>query len=488
MSDSVRRRPTIAAVVMPLLLSSACAIGPRYVRPEAPSVPAFKETLPAGWKDAEPSDAAPRGEWWRVYRETALDALEAQVNISNQNVLAAEARYRMAQAAVRVTRAGRFPVVSTDVSVARTGTGDTRGQPHYAIPVDVTYQADVWGSIRRSVAANTALAQASAAQLEVARLSYQAELAADYFQLQGIDADRRLLSDAVQSYEQAVQLTQDRFDGGVASQGDVAQARTQLETARAQLTEVGIVRAQFEHAIAVLVGKAPSDVFLSETAGQAAPPPILVGLPSTLLERRPDVASAERQVAAANEQIGIARTAYFPSLTFGVSAGSQAAAIAELLTLPTRVWSLGANLAATIFDGGKRRAEVRLSEAAYDATVAEYRQTVLTGLQQVEDSVAALRILADESDIATRAVAAAQQSLDISMIQYRGGLANYLPVITAQTSLLQSQRTAVDLLTRRMLASVDLTQALGGGWDASQLPTASDIANSSQGVPRRRMR
>jgi NodT family efflux transporter outer membrane factor (OMF) lipoprotein len=364
--------------------------------------------------------------------------------------------------------------VTAAPSATRAGTGSIAGTT-YAIPIDVAYQADIWGSIRRTVAANSALAQASAAQLENARLSYQAELAADYFQIQGLDAERQLLVVTVTSYEQYLQLTQDRFDGGVASMGDVAQARTQLETVRAQLADLGIARAQFAHAIAVLTGRPPSALAIPSSASQVPPPPLPSGLPSNLLERRPDIAAAERQVVAANQQIGVAKAAYFPALTLGGSAGSQAAAIVNLLTVPTRVWSVGAQLAATLFDGGKIRAQVRVSEAAYDATVAGYRQSVLTALQQVEDSLVELRILAEEATIVTRAIAAAQQSLDISTIQYRGGLTNYLQVITAQTSLLQNQRAAVDLLTRRMLASVALIQSLGGGWDVTQLPSANDV-------------
>jgi NodT family efflux transporter outer membrane factor (OMF) lipoprotein len=448
-----------------LLLSSACMIGPKYQRPGAAAPPAFKEAPPAGWKEAQPDDGALRGQWWKVYNDPRLDALEDQVSISNQNVLVAEAQFREAQAAVRIARAGLFPTVSAAPSGTRSRTGGL-----YTIPVDLAYGIDVWGSIRRGVAANSALAQASAAQLENARLLYQAELAGDYFQIQGLDASQQVLDATVKSYERYVQLTQDRFDGGVASQGDVAQAQTQLESARAQLTDLGVDRAQFEHAIAVLTGKPPSDLSIPAAPKQAPPPVSSIGLPSTLLERRPDIAAAERQVAAANEQIGIAKAAFYPSLSLSAGAGSQTAVIGDLLTWPSRFWSVGPQLAETLFEAGKRRAQVKLSQAAYDATVANYRQTVLTAFQQVEDSLAQLRILSEEGAIADRAVKAAQQSLDISTEQYRGGIANYLQVITAQTSLLQNQRSVVDILTRRMAASVSLIQALGGGWDASQLP------------------
>jgi NodT family efflux transporter outer membrane factor (OMF) lipoprotein len=478
MNDPIRRlRPSIVfSAAAWLLFSSACMVGPKYQRPGAPAPPAFKEELPTGWKAAQPNDGAPRGAWWKLYNDPRLDALEDQVSISNQNVLAAEAQFRAAKAAVRVARAGLFPTVTAAPSVADSRTGEASGVRRlYTIPVDLAYQVDVWGSIRRGVAANSAIAQASAAQLENARLLYQAELAADYFQIQGLDASRQLLDATVKSYEQYVQLTQNRYEGGVASMGDVALAQTQLETARAQLTDLGVQRAQFEHAMAVLTGKPPSDLSLPAAPNQSPPPASPIGIPSALLERRPDVAAAERQVAAANEQIGIAKAALYPSLTFSAGAGSQTTVIGDLLTWPSRFWSLGPQLAATLFDAGKRRAQVKVTQATYDATVANYRQTVLTALQQVEDGLAQLRILSQEAEIVDRAVKSAQRSLEISTAQYRGGTANYLQVITAQTSMLQNQRTAVDILTRRMAASVSLIQALGGGWDASRMPSTQDL-------------
>ena len=476
MSERVRQGVTAIGVGVVLCGLTACAVGPKYLRPELPTPSAFRELPPPGWTDAQPNDAAARGKWWSAFNEPGLDVLEDQVSISNQNVLAAEAQFRAARAAVRVTASELYPTVTTTPSVTRTG-GDA-AQDHgrlYQVPVDVSYQADVWGSIRRSVAANAAIAQASAADLENVRLLYQSELATDYFQIQGLDRDRRLLEETVRSYEQYLQLTQDRFQGGVVSMADVALAQTQLEGARAQLTDLGIARAQFEHAIAVLTGRPPSELSIPSAPSQALPPVLSAGLPSTLLERRPDIAAAERQVAAANQQIGVAKAAFYPALSFGAGIGSQAAALADLFTTPTRLWSLGAQLVQTLFDGGKRRAQVRLTEAAYDATVANYRQTVLAGFQQVEDALADLRVLEQEAGIVEQAVSAAQESLNISTIQYRGGLANYLQVITAQTSLLQSQRATVDIQTRRLVASVSLIQALGGGWDASQLPTSSEV-------------
>jgi NodT family efflux transporter outer membrane factor (OMF) lipoprotein len=462
---------TFVITILALVATSGCAVGVKYERPPVVTPAAFRETLPTGWTEATPEDATPRGEWWTVYHDPALNALEDQVAISNENVLAAEAQFRAARAAVSVEGAGLFPTVGTTPSAVISGAGGVPGTAnHFTIPIDVSYQADVWGSIRRTVAANTALAQASAADLENARLLYQAELASDYFQVQGLHAEERLLQTTLESDEQFLQLTQDRFQGGVASQGDVALAETQVESVHAQLTDLGIAQAQFEHAIAVLVGKLPSELAAPAPVDETPPPVLSVGLPSTLLERRPDIAAAERQVAAANQEIGVAKAAFYPALTFNGNAASQALEIADLLTTPTRLWSVGAQLAQTIFDGGRRRAQVKLSEAAYDTAVASYKQTVLTGFEQVEDALSGLRTLADEAGIADRAVAAAQQSLNIATIQYRGGLSSYLQVITAQTTLLQNQRSAVDVLTRRLVESVLLIEALGGGWDASQLP------------------
>jgi len=470
------RPPLVFGMAGFLLFLNGCTIGPKYRRPSAPAPPAFKEALPAGWKEAQPDDGALRGKWWQAYNDPRLDALEDQVSISNQNVLAAEAQFRAAKAAVHVARAGLYPTAATAPSASWSRSGVNPGVRRlYTIPIDLAYQVDVWGSIRRGVAGNSAIAQASAAQLENARLLYQAELAADYFQIQGLDASRQLMDDTVKSYERYVQLTQNRFDGGVASMGDVALAQTQLETASAQLVDLGVQRAQFEHAIAVLTGKPPSDLSILPAPQQSQLPSSLVGIPSTLLERRPDVAAAERQVAAANEQIGIAKAALYPSLAFGASAGSQTAAFLDLLTWPSRFWSVGPQLAQTLFDVGKRRAQVKVTQANYDATVANYRQTVLTAFQQVEDNLAQLRILSQEAEIIDRAVKAAERSLQISTDQYRGGLANYLQVVTSQTYALQNQLRAVDIQTRRMDASVSLVQALGGGWDARRLPSSQDI-------------
>jgi NodT family efflux transporter outer membrane factor (OMF) lipoprotein len=464
-------RARIVAIAGLSLVLNSCTLGPKYARPEAEAPQAFKEELPPGWDRARPDDAESRGAWWKIYGDPQLNALEDQVDISNQNVLAAEARFRAAKAAVPLARSEEFPNVTAAVSSTRSGVAGSASTTHSnsSLDINATYEADMWSAIRRSVSANKDIAQASAAEAENASLLFRAEVAVDYFQLQGIDAERELLAAAVKSYEQNVQLTQDRFNGGVASMGDVALAQTQLETARGQLTDLEVQRAQFEHAIAVLIGKAPSEVSIRSVSMPASPPPVSVGLPSTLLERRPDIAEAERSVAAANEGIGIAKSALYPLLTWSGVAGSQTSSISRLLSWPTRFWSVGPEALQTLFDAGKRRAELKASQANYDATVANYRQTVLTALQQVEDSLAQLRILGQEEDIVDRAVKAAEESLNVSTIQYRSGSTSYLQVIDSQTSVLQNQRSAANILTRRLVASVDLIQALGGGWDANQI-------------------
>lgn len=473
------------------LASSACTVGPKYQRASVPTPPAYKESPPESfkeareWKEAQPSDGAVRGKWWEIYQDPQLNALEEQVSISNQNLLAAEAQFRAAKDAVRIARSNLFPTVTGSPSIVNSRTSGTLGSSNsgvrttYTVPVDLSYEADVWGSIRHSVGSLAATAQASAAQLENARLFYQAELAQDYFQLHGTDGEKDLLERTVKSYEEYLQLTKDRFNAGVASGGDVAQAQTQLDTARAQLIDLEVARTQFEHAIAILIGKPPAELSIQPATLHLAPPPSPPGVPSDLLERRPDIAAAERQMAAANEQIGIAKAAYYPTLILGASAGVQSTDFLKWFSWPSRLWSVGPQLAETIFDAGKRHAQVDLTQAAYDVTVANYRQTVLTGFQQVEDHLAALRVLENEAQAEDRAVEAARRSLAISTAQYKAGTANYLQVITTQAIALQDERTAVDIRTRRMVASVLLIEALGGGWNASTLPTTQDVVHGN---------
>ncbi|MGO8817462.1 MAG: efflux transporter outer membrane subunit [Terriglobia bacterium] len=470
------------------LLLPSCVVGPNYHRPSAPTPAAYKELPPAGspqsseWAPAQPNDAIARGKWWEIYNDPELNALEEQVRVSNQNLIAAEAQFREAKFAVRIARSNLYPTVSAAPSITNSRiTGNNNGKQYttFELPVDVSYQADLWGSIRRSIMASAEAAQASDAQLENARLSYQAELAQDYFELRGTDGEKDLLDTTVKSYQDYLKLTQDRFNSGVASGSDVAQAQTQLETARAQLIDFDVARAQYEHAIAVFTGKAPADLSVSAAGIKITPPPVPVGLPSTLLERRPDIASAERQMAQANEQIGIAQSAYYPTLSLApnTGAGFGSADFLTWFSWPSRLWSVGPQLAETLFDAGRRHATVNESQAAYDATVANYRQTVLTAFQQVEDNLAALRVLENEAKAENDAVKAAQDSLDISTYQYKAGTVNYLTVITEQAILLQDQEQALSILTRRMGASVLLVEALGGGWNTSKLPSIKAVSS-----------
>jgi len=443
----------------------------------------FKEDPPQGWKEAQPNDGALRGKWWEIFGDPALNALEEQVSLSNQNVLQAEAQFREAKAAVRVARTALFPLVTGSPSVTgsqassrlsnRAGSSSPLGT--YQIPVSASYTADVWGSIHRGVAASANTAQSLAALLENARLLYQSELAQDYFQLHGLDGDIALLQQTVQSYREFLTLTRNRFAGGVASDSDVAQAETQLYTTQAQLVDVEVERAQLEHAIAILTGKPPADLALPRAPTGILPPRIPVGLPSDLLERRPDIAGAERQAAAANQQIGIAKAAFYPALTFAASAGVESTSFINWITWPSRFWTIGPQLAQTLFDAGKRTAQVEQAQASYDATAATFRQTVLTAFQQVEDNLAALRVLANEAGILEQAVKSAQRSVEVSTAQYKAGTASYLQVITVQTIALEDQRSAIDVQTRRMAASVLLIEALGGGWDVSKLPSPRDV-------------
>lgn len=484
-----------AAVSGLLLFSAACMVGPKYQRPPAPPAPDYKELSPDffkemnGWKQAQPKDSQLKGKWWEVYGDPALNALEEQVSISNQSVLQAEAQFRAARAAVRVARAALFPTAGSSPTItnSRTPAGGTavagsNNTIHslFVLPAEVSWTADIWGSVRRNITANTANAQASFADLENARLSFQAELALDYFQLHGLDGGYLLLDATMKSYEKYLELTKNRYAGGIASEGDVAQAETQLATTRAQLIDVGVQRAQFEHAIAILTGKAPSGFSIPVAALKTPPPPVPVGLPSDLLERRPDIAAAERSVALANEQIGIAMAAFYPNLTLSATGGLESGSITSWFTWPSRFWSLGPQLSETLFDAGKRRATVLQQQASYDATVAAYRQSVLTAFQQVEDNLAALHVLSNEAQAQDEAVKSAERSLRITTDQYKAGITSYLQVITAQSTALANERTAVDILTRRMSASVSLIQALGGGWDSSKIPTEKDLLSATE--------
>lgn len=469
-------------------LLAACSVGPDYVRPQAAVPAAFKESQ--GWKQAQPRDQEIRGNWWEIYEDPLLNDLADQVSISNQNLAQAEAQFRQARALSQSARAAYFPTITGDVSSSRSRASANLGTiplsrgvvTSHRLSVDANWELDVWGRVRRTVEANRAGAQASAADLESARLSARTQLAQDYFQLRALDAQRKLLDDTVAAFGRSLQLTQNRYDAGVAAKADVVEAQTQLKTTQAQAIDIGVQRAQLEHAIALLVGKAPSEFAILAAPLAAVPPSIPVGLPSTLLERRPDVAAAERRVAAANAQIGVAEAAYFPSLTLAASGGYQSATLADWLTAPSRFWSVGPTIAATLFDAGLRRAQTDQAIAVYDASVAAYRQTVLTGFQEVEDNLAALRILEEEAQVHGEAVTAARQAVELVLNQYKAGTVSYLNVVTAQATLLANERTAVDILNRRLAASVLLIRALGGGWSAAELPSAEDLNRRTGGA------
>jgi NodT family efflux transporter outer membrane factor (OMF) lipoprotein len=455
-----------------------CSVGPNYVRPTAESPPAYKEALP--WKQAEPRDQEPRGNWWEVFKDPKLDALVAQVEVSNQTIKAAEARVREARALTQAARAAFFPIVTANASASRSRRGTGAGSAgssggevggggvgnSYNLALDVNWEIDLWGRVRRTVEASEATAQASAADLEAATLSAQGLLVEDYFLLRVQDAQIRLLNETVDAYQRSLQLTRNQYAVGVAARADVVQAETQLKSTQAQAIDAGLQRAQLEHAIAVLLGKAPAEFSVAAEVVPTEFPAIPSGLPSELLERRPDIAAAERRAAAANAQIGVAEAAFFPSLTLSATGGFQSSVLSQLFSLPSRYWSLGSALAQTIFDAGLRRAQTAQAIATYDENVANYRQTVLNGFQEVEDNLAALRILEQEAAVQDEAVKAARESLAITLNQYRAGTANYLAVVVVQATALANERAALAIQSRRLSASVALIKALGGGWSA----------------------
>jgi NodT family efflux transporter outer membrane factor (OMF) lipoprotein len=457
---------------------TGCTVGPKYHRPAAEVPPTYKEV--GDWKPAQPNDQNLGGNWWEIFQDAQLNALEAQVNVSNQNLKAAEAQYTQARAVLRYYRADYFPTVTVNPSATRnkyaanrqpsSGQFSGRTFTDLQIPFELSYQVDVWGRVRRTVESYREQAQASAADLAAVNLSMHAQLALDYYQARMLDAEEQLLNSTVKQYEQALELIENRFAGGLASDLEVQQARTQLETTRAQAIDVGVARAQYEHAVAVLIGKPPASFSLAPLPLTMPPPPIPVGLPSELLERRPDIAAAERLMASANAQIGVAKSAYYPLVNLAAAGGFESGSITTLLSGPSILWSAGPSAVLTIFDVGRRRAASDQANAAYDQAVANYRQTVLTGFQQVEDNVAALRILEHEAQVQDRAVTAAQKYLELAITRYTGGVTSYLEVTTAQSAALSDEVTAVNILGRRMVDAVTLVQALGGGWDRSALP------------------
>lgn len=452
------------------LALAGCAVGPDYSLPTVTVGDHYKEA--EGWKPAQPSDAAPRPDWWRSFEDPELDRLMAEMLASNLSIAQAEARYRQAQALVRSADAGFFPTISASSSAARSGGGSGDGGSfsgggvgnQYSLAANVSWEVDLWGRVRRTVEASEAGAQASASDLVSTRLSMQSTLAQTYFQLRAFDAEKNLFRQTVQAYERSLEMTQNRYAAGVAAQADVASARTQLENARTQMLALDRQRAQLEHAVAVLLGRPPSQMDVGAGYLASVVPEVPVGLPSQLLERRPDIAAAERRTAQANARIGVAQAAWFPDLTLSAQAGYRGSQWAQWLSAPFQFWSLGPALALTIFDGGARQGQLDEARAAYDEQVAAYRLTVLTALQEVEDYLVQLRVLAQEQETQGRALASARESLQLIQNQYNAGLVDYLSVAQVETTALSTERAALSLRLSRLLASVQLMTALGGGW------------------------
>jgi NodT family efflux transporter outer membrane factor (OMF) lipoprotein len=473
------------AIAGGIAVMSACAVGPDYKRPPVAAAADYKEQ--SGWKPSEPNDALGRGPWWEIFNDETLDGLEAKINISNENVKAALAAYQQAQALVDQARAGYWPTANLSADRLRSASGShgiatsttggistvTSGgntTTTYSVGASANWTLDIWGQIRRTVESDRASAQASAAALASAQLSAQGTLATDYFELRAQDQLQRLLDDTVVAEQLSLKLTESRYRFGVAAKADVVSAEAQLLSSQAQQINAKIQRALLEHAIAVLIGQQPADFSLSPTTMRMDVPTVPAGVPSTLLERRPDVAEAERKVAAANAQIGVATAAYFPSLTLSGSDQYTNSRLHKLISLPNRAWSFGPSLVETVLDGGLRRAQVAQARAAHDASVATYRQTVLSGFQQVEDEIATLRILEQQAVVEEAAVKAAKEAEALTLNQYKAGTVPYSSVITAQTTRLSSEETALTVLSSRLQASVALIEALGGGWNSSQLP------------------
>jgi NodT family efflux transporter outer membrane factor (OMF) lipoprotein len=485
------RRPAwgLLLLAIGILQLSGCTVGPTYRRPAAVDAPysvppAYKEV--GNWKTAQPSDQFLGGNWWEIFHDPQLNALEQQVNVSNENLKVAQAQYAQARALVRYNRADLFPTVTAGASATRSRTSSNRAPNtstfngitfnDFQIPFELSYQVDAFGRVRRTVESFRAQAQASAADLATVNLSMHTQLALFYFEARSLDAQEQLLLSTVEEYKKFLQLTESRFTGGVASEVDVQQAKTQLKTTEALAIDVGVQRSQFEHAVATLIGKPPSTFDLPPLPLTAPPPVIPPGVPSALLERRPDIASSERLMQSSNAQIGVAKAAYYPSVNLTATGGFESSVITTLLSGPSILWSAGPSAVVTLFDVGRRHALSDQALAAYDQSVATYRQTVLTSFQQVEDNLAALRILEHEAQVQNEAVIAAQRSLQLSLQRYSGGVTSYLEVTTAQTAALSDEVTAVNILGRRMVAAVQLVQALGGGWDTSQLPSMQSVS------------
>jgi len=494
----------LSAITAAVFSLASCNVGPKYHTPTVQAPAAYKEVTPENakdidnWKAAQPSDAVIRGNWWEIFGDPELNQLEEQAGQANQTIASSAASFLAARALVKQARSQLFPTLTTDPSITRSrqssnlkgfvigsggsGSGGTSGQAfiftEYNLPFDATWVPDLWGKVRNTILSNAAAAQASDADLANTRLTIHAEVAVDYFQLRSQDALKQLLDSTVEAYKQSLDLTKALFETGIDSDESVAQAETQLETTEAQDTNVGILRSQYEHAIAMLVGQPASAFSIPVKALTTAPPPIPFGVPSELLERRPDIAASERLVAQANAQIGIARAAYYPTLTLSASGGLESSSITNWISWPSRFWSVGPSLAETIFDAGLRKATVEQYRAQYDETVANYRQTVLAAFEQVEDNLSGLRILSREIDQQNVAINSSQRYLDLAIERYRLGIDPYLNVISAQTTLLANKQTLVTLQLQQITDSVQLVEAVGGGWTTSQLPSVKAITTS----------
>jgi NodT family efflux transporter outer membrane factor (OMF) lipoprotein len=458
-------RRGIAAALMVSMLT-ACAVGPTYERPAALVPTQYKEGV--DWMVATPADALERGPWWTLFNDPVLDELEARVEVSNQNVAAAVAAYEQARALVREQRAALFPVVSLTSGASRAGAGDTSGANSYRVGIGGTWEPDVWGRLRRTVEAASASAQASNADLAAARLSAQGELAINYFGLRQADAQKALLAETIAGYERSLQITQNRYDAGIVAKTDVLQAQSQLATSQAEAVGLNRQRQQFEHAIAVLVGEPPANFSLPVRDWNPEPPEIPTGVPSTLLQRRPDIASAERRVAQANEQIGIAQAAYYPNIGLSAALATGGVRLGDLFNVSALVWSVGASLAQTLFNAGATREAVAGTRAAYEQSVAQYRQMVLIAFQNVEDQLVATRVLQQQQALRRQAAEAADSVQTQILNRYRAGQVSYTDVVVAQATALNARRALVQLTADQHTTAVALIQSLGGGWQVGR--------------------
>jgi NodT family efflux transporter outer membrane factor (OMF) lipoprotein len=471
--------PTAGALLAMLALGG-CKVGPNYRAPAMPAPPAYSDNGHNGnWSTASPADTANRGDWWEVYQDAELNGLEQRCAAANQNIAAALHAYEQAHDLVRENKSSLYPTVSIGAGATRNRISETKplhtpGLPtnywDFLIPLSISWEPDFWGGIRRQIESSTATAQASAADLANTRLSLQGTLAVTFFQLRGIDLQAQLLRSTLDSFQQSLQLTQDRFKGGLASESDVEQAQTQLEQTQAQLIDLGVQRAIFEHAIAVLIGEPATNFHIAEKPLVGDPPSVPTGIPSELLQRRPDIAGAERRVASANALIGVAKAAYYPTIVLGASGGIESDAIGQVFNAGSAAWSAGPSINQVLYDAGRRKAQVDFALAQREQATALYREQVLSAFRDVEDQLSALRVLENEATVTGRAVASAKRSTELSTLRYKRGLAPYLEVLTNQTIELSNERTAASLATQRIVASAQLQMALGGGWNSAQLP------------------